>query len=54
MLMHVIPSEKWLTTEYLRTNSVALLFRSDWHSRALGCLFCEKYGEAIMSRLLMR
>ena len=38
-MMNIIPSEKWLSTEYLRTNAVALLFWSDWHTRALGCLF---------------
>ena len=26
LLMHVIPCDKWLTTEYVRTNSVAMLF----------------------------
>ena len=54
LLMHIIPPDKWLTTEYLRTNSVALFFWCDWHSRALGCLFLEEYGEAMLSRLLMR
>ena len=54
LMMNIIPSEKWLRTEYLRTNAVALLFWSDWHTRALGCLFSEEYGEAILSRLLMR
>ena len=39
LMMNTIPSEKWLSTEYLRTNTVALLFWSDWHTRALGCLF---------------
>ena len=29
LLMHIIPSDKGLTTEYLRTYSVALLF---WHT----------------------
>ena len=52
--MHIIPSDKWLTTEYLRIYSVALLFLSDWHSRAFGCPFHEEYGEAMLSRLLMR
>ena len=54
LMMNIIPSEKWLSTEYLRTNTVALLFWSDWHTRALGCLFSEEYGEAMLSRLLMR
>ena len=54
LMMNIIPSEKWLSIEYLRTNTVALLFRSDWHTRALGCLFSEEYGEAMLSRLLMR
>ena len=36
-LMHIIPSDKWLTTEYVRTNSVALLLWCRWHSRAVGC-----------------
>ena len=54
LMMNVIPSEKWLNTEYLPTNTVALLFWSDWHSQALGCLFFEEYGEALLSRLLMR
>ena len=54
LLMHMIPSDKRLTTEYLRTNSVALLFSSDWHCRALGSLFSKEYGEAILIRLLMR
>ena len=53
-MMNIIPSEKWLSTEYLCTNTVALLFWSDWHTPALGCLFCEEYGEAMLSRLLMR
>ena len=53
-MMNIIPSEKWLSTEYLRTNIVALLFWSDWRTRALGCLFSEEYGEALLSRLLMR
>ena len=26
LMMNIIPSEKWLSTEYLRTNTVALLF----------------------------
>ena len=38
----------------MRTNTLALLFWSDWHTRALGCLFSEEYGEAMRSRLLMR
>ena len=54
LMMNIIPSEKWLSTEYLRTNTVALLFWSDWHTGALGCLFSEEYGEAMLSRLLMR
>ena len=53
-MMNVIPSEKRVSAEYLRTNTVALLFWSDWHTRALGCLFSEEYGEAMLSRLLMR
>ena len=54
LMMNIIPSEKWLGTEYLRTNTVAPLLWSDWHTRALGSLFCEEYGEAMLSRLLMR
>ena len=54
LMMNILPSEKWVSTEYLRTNTVALLFWSDWHTRALGCLFSEEYGEAMLSRLLMR
>ena len=54
LMMNTIPSEKWLSPKYLRTNTVALLFWSDWHTRPLGCLFCEEYGEAMLSRLLMR
>ena len=54
LMMNIIPSEKWLSTEYLRTNTVTLLFWSDWHTRAFGCLFSEEYGEAMLSRLLMR
>ena len=48
------PLFKWLTTQYLRTNSVAVLLWSDGHSHALGCPFCEEYGEGMLSRLLMR
>ena len=29
LMMNIIPSEKWLSTEYLRTNAVALLLWSD-------------------------
>ena len=47
LMMHVIPSEKWLSTEYLRTNTLALLLWSDWHARALGCLFSEEYRTAL-------
>ena len=54
ILLILLPSEKWLSTEYLRTNTVAQPFCSDWHTRALGCLFSEEYGEAMLSRLLMR
>ena len=36
LMMNIIPSEKWLSTEYLRANAVALLFWSHWHTRALG------------------
>ena len=54
LMINIIPSEKWLCTEDLRTNTIALLFWSDWHTRALGCLFCEEYREAMLSRLLMR
>ena len=53
-MMNIILCEKWLSTEYLRTNVVALLFWSDWHTRALGCPFCEEYGEAMLSRLGIR
>ena len=53
LMMSIIPSEKWLSTESLRTNTEALLFWSDWHTRALGCLFSEEYGEAMLSCLLM-
>ena len=49
LIMNIIPSEKWLPTKYLHTNTVALLFWSDSHTRALGCLFAEEYGEAIDS-----
>ena len=54
LMMNIIPSEKWLSTEYLRTNTVALLFWSNFHTQALGCLFSEEYGEALFSRLLTR
>ena len=54
LMMNIILSEKWMSNEYLRTNTVALLFWSDWHTRALGCLFSEEYGEAMLSRLLIR
>ena len=54
LMMNIIPSKKWLSTEYLRTKAVALLFWSDSHTRVLGCLFSEEYGEAMLSRLLMR
>ena len=54
LMMNITPSEKLLSTEYLRTNTVALLFWSDSHTRALGCLFSEEYGEAMLSCLLMR
>ena len=54
LMMNIIPSQKWLSTEYLRTNPLALLFWSGWHTRALDCLFCEEYGKAVLSRLLMR
>ena len=54
LMMNIIPSEEWPSTEYLRTNTVALLFWSEWHTRALGCLFSEEYFEAMLSRLLMR
>ena len=54
LMMNSILSDKWLSTEYLRTNTVALLFWSDPYTRALGCLFSEEYGEAMLSRLLMR
>ena len=54
LMMNIILSEKWLSTEYLRTNTVALLFWSYWHTQALGGLFYEEYGEAMLSRLLMR
>ena len=53
LLMHIIPSHKWLTIEYPQSNSVALLFWSNMHSRALGCLFGEWYSEAMLSHLLM-
>ena len=53
-MMNIIPSEKWLSIEYLRTNIVALLFLSDRHTRVLGCLFSAEYGEALLCRLLMR
>ena len=53
-MMNIIPSKKWLSTYYLRTNTVALLLWCDWHTRALGCLFSKEYGEAMLSRLLMR
>ena len=54
LMMNIIPSEKWLSTEYVLTNTVALVFWSDWHTRALGCLFSEEYAKAMLSRLLMR
>ena len=54
LMMNIILSEKWLSTEYLRTNAVALLFWSDWHTRVLGCMFFEEYGEPMLSRLLLR
>ena len=54
LMMNIIPSEKWLSTEYLRTNTVAPLLWSDWHTRALGCLFSEEYGKAMLTCLLMR
>ena len=42
LMMNIIPSEKWLSTEYLRANAVALLFWSHWHTWALGCPFSEE------------
>ena len=53
-MMNILPFEKWLSIEYLRTNSVGLLFWSAWHTQAHGCLSSEEYGEAMLSRLLMR
>ena len=41
--MHIISFDKWLTTEYLLTNSVPPLFRFDCHSCALGCPFSEEH-----------
>ena len=54
LMMNIIPSEKWMSTEHLRTNTVALLLWSQWHTRALGWLLSEEYGEAMLSCLLMR
>ena len=54
LLMRIIHLHKSLTIEYPCTNSVPLFFSSNWHSCALGCLFYEEYGEATLSRLLMR
>ena len=54
LMMNIIPFEKWLGTENLRTDAVALLLWSDWHTWALGCLCSEDYGEGMLSRLLMR
>ena len=54
LIMNIIPFEKWQSTEYRRTNTVALLLWSELHTRALGCHFSEDYGEAMLCRLLMR
>ena len=34
LMMNIIPFEKWLSCEYLRTNTLALLLWSDWYMRA--------------------
>ena len=39
LLMHIICYDKFLTTEYVHTNSLAVLFWSYRHNHALGCPF---------------
>ena len=50
LMLNILKPEEQLTTEYVKTTAVALLFWSQWHSASLGCIHSEELGEALLSR----
>ena len=50
LMLNILKPEEQLTTEYVKTTAVALLFWSRWHSASLGCIHSEELGEALLSR----
>ena len=50
LMLNILKPEEQLTTEYVKTTAVALLFWSQWHSASLGCIHSEELGEALLSQ----
>ena len=50
LMLNILKPEEQLTTEYVKTTAVALLFWSQWHSASPGCIHSEELGEALLSR----
>ena len=50
LMLNILKPEEQLTTEYVKTTAVALLFWNQWHSASLGCIHSEELGEALLSR----
>ena len=50
VMLNILKPEEHLTTEYVKTNVVALLFWSHWHSSSLGCIHSEELGESLHSQ----
>ena len=50
LMLNILKPEEQLTTEYVKTTAVALLFWSQWHFASLGCIHSEEQGEALLSR----
>ena len=50
IMVNILKSEEQLTTEYVKTTAVALLYWSQWHSSSLGRIHYEERGQSLLSR----
>ena len=49
LMLNIPKPEEHLTTEYVKTTGVALLFWSQWHSSSLGCIYSQEVDESFLS-----
>ena len=44
LMLNIWKPQEQLTTKYVKTTAVALLFWSQWHSSSLACIHSDKMG----------